>query len=174
MDVETGKKVWHFQAIHHGLWDLDFPTAPNLLDITVDGKPIKALAQVSKQGFIYAFDRVTGGLVVFQQPQDLDELATTVAIAVRFQTPAEYREGFRQIPRLKRLAKFERIGLPLQEGQVMHRIVVNVFRPPVAYVFGNETVVGNNPQTVERPNCEDLAIRILRRHAIVVSIESNQ
>ena len=60
VDVETGEKVWHFQAIHHGLWDLDFPTAPNLLDITVDGKPIKALAQVSKQGFIYAFDRVTG------------------------------------------------------------------------------------------------------------------
>ena len=60
VDVKTGKKVWHFQAIHHGLWDLDFPTAPNLLDIIVDGKPIKALAQVSKQGFIYAFDRVTG------------------------------------------------------------------------------------------------------------------
>lgn len=60
VNAETGEKVWHFQAIHHGLWDLDFPTAPNLLDITVDGRPIKALAQVSKQGFIYAFDRVTG------------------------------------------------------------------------------------------------------------------
>ena len=60
VDVKTGKKVWHFQAVHHGLWDYDFPTAPNLLDITVDGKPIKALAQVSKQGFVYAFDRVTG------------------------------------------------------------------------------------------------------------------
>ena len=60
INVETGKKVWHFQAVHHGLWDYDFPTAPNLLDITVDGKPIKALAQVSKQGFLYAFDRVTG------------------------------------------------------------------------------------------------------------------
>jgi quinoprotein glucose dehydrogenase len=60
VDVATGKKVWHFQAVHHGLWDYDFPTAPNLLDITVDGKPIKALAQVSKQGFLYAFNRVTG------------------------------------------------------------------------------------------------------------------
>ncbi len=60
VNVETGKKVWHFQAVHHGLWDYDFPTAPNLLDITVDGRPIKALAQVSKQGFLYAFDRVTG------------------------------------------------------------------------------------------------------------------
>ena len=60
VDAKTGKKVWHFQAVHHGLWDYDFPTAPNLLDITVDGKPIKALAQVSKQGFLYALDRVTG------------------------------------------------------------------------------------------------------------------
>ena len=60
VDVESGEKVWHFQAVHHGLWDYDFPTAPNLLDVVVDGKPIKALAQVSKQGFLYAFDRVNG------------------------------------------------------------------------------------------------------------------
>jgi quinoprotein glucose dehydrogenase len=60
VDVETGKKVWHFQAVHHGLWDYDFPTSANLLDITVDGRPIKALAQVSKQGFVYTLDRVTG------------------------------------------------------------------------------------------------------------------
>lgn len=60
VDVATGKKVWHFQAVHHGLWDYDFPAAPNLLDITVEGRPIKAVAQVSKQGFIYTFDRVTG------------------------------------------------------------------------------------------------------------------
>ncbi len=60
VDIETGQRVWHFQAVHHGLWDYDFPTHPNLIDVTVDGRSIKALAQVSKQGFIYAFDRVTG------------------------------------------------------------------------------------------------------------------
>ena len=60
VDVETGERVWHFQAIHHGLWDWDFPTGPNLLDITVDGREIKALAQVSKQNFTYVFNRVTG------------------------------------------------------------------------------------------------------------------
>ena len=60
VDVETGQRAWHFQAVHHGLWDYDFPTHPNLLDVTVDGREIKALAQVSKQGFVYAFDRVTG------------------------------------------------------------------------------------------------------------------
>ena len=60
VDVETGQRVWHFQAVHHGLWDYDFPTHPNLVDITVDGREIKALAQVSKQGFVYVFNRVTG------------------------------------------------------------------------------------------------------------------
>jgi quinoprotein glucose dehydrogenase len=60
VEANTGRKLWHFQAVHHGLWDYDFPTSANLLDITVDGRPIKALAQVSKQGFVYTFDRVTG------------------------------------------------------------------------------------------------------------------
>ena len=60
LNIETGEREWHFQAVHHGLWDYDFPAAPNLIDIDVDGRPIKALAQVSKQGFLYVFDRVTG------------------------------------------------------------------------------------------------------------------
>ena len=60
LDVETGKRIWHHQFVHHGLWDYDLPAAPNLLDITVDGRPIKAVAQVTKQGFLFAFDRVTG------------------------------------------------------------------------------------------------------------------
>lgn len=60
IDAETGELVWHFQAVHHGLWDYDFPAAPNLVDITVDGKAIKAVAQISKQGFTYVLDRVTG------------------------------------------------------------------------------------------------------------------
>ena len=60
LDVDTGERVWHFQMVHHGLWDYDNPAAPNLLDITVDGRRVKAVAQVTKQGFVYAFDRVTG------------------------------------------------------------------------------------------------------------------
>ena len=60
VDAETGQRVWHFQAVHHGLWDYDFPTAANLLDITVDGREIKAIAQTSKQAFTYVFDRTTG------------------------------------------------------------------------------------------------------------------
>ncbi len=60
VNVETGERVWHFQTVHHGLWDYDNPAAPNLVDIVVDGKPIKAVAQVTKQGFVFAFDRATG------------------------------------------------------------------------------------------------------------------
>ena len=60
LDAETGKRVWHYQFVHHGLWDYDPPAAPNLLDVTVNGKRIKAVAQVTKQGFLFAFDRVTG------------------------------------------------------------------------------------------------------------------
>ena len=60
VDVETGQRQRHFQMVHHGLWDYDNPAAPNLMDITVNGRPVKAVAQVTKQGFVYAFDRVTG------------------------------------------------------------------------------------------------------------------
>ena len=56
----TGERVWHFQLIHHSLYDYDPPAAPNLVDIVVDGQEIKAVAQVSKQGFCYVFDRLTG------------------------------------------------------------------------------------------------------------------
>ena len=60
LECATGERVWHFQMVHHGLWDYDNPAAPNLVDITVDERPIKAVVQVSKQGFVYVFDRVTG------------------------------------------------------------------------------------------------------------------
>ena len=60
LDAETGKRVWHFQGVHHGVWDYDFPCAPILIDVTVDGREIKATAQLSKQGFTYVLDRVTG------------------------------------------------------------------------------------------------------------------
>ncbi|MFP6616283.1 MAG: PQQ-binding-like beta-propeller repeat protein, partial [Candidatus Hydrogenedentota bacterium] len=60
LNTETGERVWHFQFVHHGLWDYDPPAAPNLVDIVVDGKAIKAVAQVTKQGLIFVFDRVTG------------------------------------------------------------------------------------------------------------------
>lgn len=60
LQAKTGKRVWHQQLVHHGLWDYDLPCAPNLLDIRIGGKQVKAVAQVTKQGFCFVFDRVTG------------------------------------------------------------------------------------------------------------------
>ena len=60
VDLRTGVRKWHYQLVHHGIWDMDIPCAPILADITVNGRTIKAVAQPSKQAFLYVFDRVTG------------------------------------------------------------------------------------------------------------------
>ncbi|MEA3246181.1 MAG: PQQ-binding-like beta-propeller repeat protein [Gemmatimonadota bacterium] len=60
LDIRTGKRIWHYQLVHHDIWDRDIPTAPILADITVDGRKVEAVAQITKQGWVYVFDRVTG------------------------------------------------------------------------------------------------------------------
>ncbi len=60
LDAATGKRIWHFQTVHHDLWDRDLPTAPVLVNIMKDGKQIEAVAQVTKSGFIFLLDRATG------------------------------------------------------------------------------------------------------------------
>lgn len=60
VDLETGERRWHYQMVRHGIWDYDLPAAPNLVDIEVDGRVIKAVAQVTKQGFLFVLDRETG------------------------------------------------------------------------------------------------------------------
>ncbi len=60
LDAKTGERVWHFQFVHHGLWDYDATAAPLLLDLVVDGRAVRAVAVVTKQSYVYVFDRVTG------------------------------------------------------------------------------------------------------------------
>jgi quinoprotein glucose dehydrogenase len=60
LDLKTGQRKWHSQLVHHGIWDMDIPCAPILADITVGGRPIKAIAQITKQGWVYVFDRTNG------------------------------------------------------------------------------------------------------------------
>ena len=60
LDAKTGKRVWHFQTTHHDIWDFDPPTAPILADITADGRPVKAVIQLTKQGFAFVLDRTNG------------------------------------------------------------------------------------------------------------------
>src|SRR5438876_5208227 len=60
VDLKTGRRKWHYQFVHHGIWDYDIPCAPILADITVNGRKIKAVAQPTKQAWVYVFDRITG------------------------------------------------------------------------------------------------------------------
>ena len=60
VDLKTGQRRWHYQLVHHGIWDMDIPCAPILADIVADGRAIKAVAQPTKQGILYVFDRATG------------------------------------------------------------------------------------------------------------------
>jgi quinoprotein glucose dehydrogenase len=60
LDLQTGKRKWHYQTVHHGVWDYDLPCAPMLFDMTLNGRRIKALAQPTKQAFLFVLDRETG------------------------------------------------------------------------------------------------------------------
>ena len=60
LDAKTGKRIWHFQTVHHDVWDRDLPAAPNLLQVTRNGGRVDAVAQITKSGFVFLFDRRTG------------------------------------------------------------------------------------------------------------------
>src|SRR5690606_31049975 len=60
LDAATGKRIWHYQIVHHDVWDRDIPSTPNLVTIQKNGKKIDAVAQITKHGFIFVFDRETG------------------------------------------------------------------------------------------------------------------
>lgn len=60
LDANTGKRLWHFQGVHHDIWDRDFPSPPALVTVKHDGREVDAVAQTSKQGFLFLFDRVSG------------------------------------------------------------------------------------------------------------------
>src|SRR5438093_753678 len=103
LKVETGERVWHFQLVHHDLWDYDSPAAPILADIRVNGKPIKAVVQVTKQGFAFVFDRVTGQPVWL-----IDERAVRQSA-----TPGERTSPTQPFP--TRPAPFERQGVSIDQ-----------------------------------------------------------
>jgi quinoprotein glucose dehydrogenase len=99
LDARSGRLVWHYQLIHHDIWDWDNPTAPILMDITVDGRDIKAVAQVTKQAWVYTFDRVTGEPVwpIEERPVPPSDVPGEIAAETQpFPTkpPAFDRQGF--------------------------------------------------------------------------------
>ena len=102
VDLKTGKRKWHFQFVHHPLWNLDMSSAPLLADITVDGRAIKAVAVPSKQNFMYVFDRVTGQPVwpIEERPVPAGDVpGETYSKTQPFPTkPPAYARNFVNIP----------------------------------------------------------------------------
>ncbi len=152
LDIETGQRMWHFQAAHHGLWDYDLPAAPNLLDITVDGREIKAVAQVTKQGFVFAFDRVTGEPVwpIEERPVPASDI------------PGERASPTQPFP--TKPAPFEYQGVTIDdlvdftpEIRRMAEEVVSHFRIGPLYTPPSLVVEGGNQGTLARPNASGAA-----------------
>jgi len=101
LNARTGERVWHFQTVHHDTWDYDLPAQPALLTIRKDGKPLDVVAQVTKQGFLFVFERATGRPVfeIEERPvpkADIDgeELWPTQPMPVK--PPPLSRQGFRK------------------------------------------------------------------------------
>jgi quinoprotein glucose dehydrogenase len=99
LDIKTGKRIWHYQLIHHDIWDYDPPTAPILADITVDGRRIKAVVQLTKTAFAYVFDRTNGQPVwpIEERPvpqSDVPGEATSATQPFPTKPPAFDRQGF--------------------------------------------------------------------------------
>jgi len=97
--LETGERIWHYQFVHHGIWDYDLPCAPILADITVGGKSIKAIAQPTKQGYLFVFERESGKPVwpIEERPVEKGTLPTewySPTQPVPTRPPAFERNGF--------------------------------------------------------------------------------
>ena len=99
LDARTGERVWHFQTVHHGLWDYDLPAPPNLMTLEVEGRTIDAVGVITKSGFTFVFDRVTGEPVwpIEERPVPASDVPGEVTSATQpFPTkPAPFaRQGF--------------------------------------------------------------------------------
>jgi quinoprotein glucose dehydrogenase len=99
VDLKTGQRKWHYQLVHHGIWDMDIPDAPMLVDITQNGQTVKALAQPTKQAFLYVFNRETGQPIFGMEERPVEKgdvpgewYAPTQPFPVK--PPAYDRQGF--------------------------------------------------------------------------------
>jgi quinoprotein glucose dehydrogenase len=99
VDLKTGQRKWHFQLVHHGIWDMDIPDAPMLVDITQNGETVRALAQPTKQAFLYVFNRVNGQPIwpIMERPVEQTDVPgekTSPTQPFPAKPPAYDRQGF--------------------------------------------------------------------------------
>jgi quinoprotein glucose dehydrogenase len=159
VDLKTGKRKWHFQLVHHPIWNMDISTGPILEDITVDGRNIKAVSVMGKQGFVYVFDRVTGQPVwpIVERPvpqSDIPGEKTSLTQPFPTKPPAYDLNGITvddfidftpelRAEAVKLLSRYK-IG-PVFTPTVISKIEgpLASFRPSVTNVFGG----GYDPET---------------------------
>ena len=159
LDAKTGKRIWHFQTVHHGIWDYDVPAPPILLDVTVDGKRVKAVAQVTKQGFTYVFDRVSGQPVwpIIERPVPQSDV------------PGEKTSPTQPFP--TKPAAFERQGVTLDDlidftpelraeaVKIASRYKLGpLFTPPIVAGSGGKRAVLMAPSTIGGANWQGGAV----------------
>ena len=134
LDAKTGRRVWHYQITHHGLWDYDMPSPPVLATIHKDGRAIDIVAQVTKQGWVFVFDRVTGQPVwpIEERPVPASDVPGERAAAtqpVPTKPPAFAKQGFTEddvidfTPEVKRLALEE--VRQYRTGSALHTAVAS-------------------------------------------------
>ncbi len=137
LNAKTGERVWHYQLVHHDIWDYDLPAPPILADIIVDGKPIKAVVQVTKQAFAFVFDRITGKPVweIEERPVPKSTISTEfTSLTQPFPTkPAPFdRQGYSEdilvdfTPAIKKEAI--KIASKYQKGPLF--TPVSIYNPP--------------------------------------------
>ena len=153
LDIRTGERRWHFQTVHHDIWDWDLPCAPILTDINVDGRTIRALAQPTKQGFLFVLDRATGEPVwpIEERPVPAGDV------------PGEWYSPTQPFP--TRPPAFERQGVTLDdlidftpelraeaEALVADYNIGPIFTPPVVSRFPGPQATIQLPRPTGGPN----------------------
>jgi quinoprotein glucose dehydrogenase len=147
LDAKTGKRIWHFQTLHHDIWDYDLPAPPVLLDVTVGKKKIPAVAQVTKTGMTFVFDRLTGKPVwpIIERPVPQTDV------------PGEKTAATQPFP--TKPAPFETLGLKDEdlidftpELKQQAREIVSHYRYGAMYTPPSVVVEGGNQGTLIRPN----------------------
>ena len=139
VDVKTGKRKWHYQTVHHGIWDMDLPCAPVLADVMIDGRLRKIAAQPSKQGWLYVLDRVTGEPIwpIEERPVE--------------QSTVPYEKTSKTQPFVTKPAPFERQGVSIdglidftpelraEAVKFVSRFKIGpIFTPPVVSTFDGQ------------------------------------
>ncbi|HUU35926.1 MAG TPA: PQQ-binding-like beta-propeller repeat protein [Vicinamibacterales bacterium] len=137
VDLQTGARKWHFQFVHHGMWDMDIPCAPILADVVVDGRPRKIVAQPTKQAFLYVFDRITGEPIwpIIEEPAPQGDVPGEWYSPTQprpSRPPAYDRQGFAADDLIDFTPELRKEG----EAAIAHYRIGPMFTPPVVSKVG--------------------------------------